>query len=185
MADWRALLLSKMGAPNNNVTSLALYYWAASEGMPAWENNWLATTLSCCGGHSVNSVGVKAYPTVADGVQATWQTLEFGAYSSVVSTFRQGKSLTAIYDAINGSPWCGGCQNGHYPVALYDYLTGRGGGPPPGGGAGGGGTLPLPPPPSSDTADDWSGHVKRSADQFLHIGHALQIYSLAIDRIRY
>ena len=26
--------------------------------------------------------------------------------------------------AINSSPWCGGCQGGHYPVRLYDAIGG-------------------------------------------------------------
>jgi len=127
--SWETDLLAKMGASTSspsNVTSLQL--WAQSEGVPDSWNNWLATTQDGYGGINVNSDGVKAYPTESDGVAATWATLQDAAYKNVVSAFRQNQGEQEIWDAINASPWCGGCQSGHYPVALYDYLYG--GNPP-------------------------------------------------------
>lgn len=144
--DWRVLLLSRLGAPANNLNIDALQWWADSEGMPDWENNWLATTYDGYGGTVVNSAGVKAYPTVADGVAATAATLDYGAYSGVVGALRQGSSLVDIWTEINSSPWCAHCQNGDYPVVLLHNL---GAAPPPGGPGGGG---PPPPPPTGQAA---------------------------------
>lgn len=130
--SWESDLLAAMGAPANNVTVTALQLWAQSEGTPDSWNNWLATTLNCCGCSPVNSAGVCAYPTESDGVSATWQTLQGGAYGDVVAAFQAGTSLASIWSAINASPWCSGCQNGDYPIALYDYLQGKTGPPAPG-----------------------------------------------------
>lgn len=120
--DWEQRLLKIMGAPDTADNETALSYWAQSEGTPSSWNNWLATTENCCGGVDVNSAGVKAYPNIGSGINATWATLQGGAYTHIVSAFRNSASLGTIWSAINQSPWCGGCQNGLYPVALYDIL---------------------------------------------------------------
>lgn len=140
MADILTLIISKIGAPLNTVTYTAIKLWAESEGMASSDNNPLATTYACCGGVSINSDGVKRYPTVANGAEATAITLLLKPYAEVVSAFQAGKSMGDIYTAINASPWCARCQNGHYPIALYDAL-GAGFKPisPPGGGGGGSG----------------------------------------------
>jgi len=131
---WYDDLLSKMGAPDSNASTTALQLWAQSEGVPASWNNWLATTEDGYGGVIVNSAGVKAYPTETDGVDATYATLQGSAYNGVLDAFRGNEGAQEIWDAVNGSPWCGGCQAGLYPVALYDYLQGKGGVAPAGGG---------------------------------------------------
>jgi Putative peptidoglycan binding domain len=122
--SWESDLLAKIGAAAtaNKITALSL--WAQSEGTPASWNNWLATTLDGYGGIDVNSDGVKAYPTETDGVDATAATLQGGAYSGVIAAFRGSGNYDAIWSAINASPWCAHCQNGQYPVALYDYING-------------------------------------------------------------
>lgn len=182
MADWVAQLLAKMGAPDNGVTRSALYGWADSEGMPAWENNWLATTLDCCGCSKVNSSGVCAYPDVPSGVEAIWQTLQGSAYSSIVYWFKRGDNIREIYAAINQSPWCSGCQNGHYPVVLYDSIS-RGGNPPtPTGGPGGSVTAPEPLPPVTPTPDDWSHHIRRTGNEFHTASRLLYYYRDRIGR---
>lgn len=120
--DWRGLVLQALGAPLSELNVSALQWWADSEGMPAWENNWLATTIDGFGGYAVNSVGVKAYPSVQAGADATVATLMGGAYSHVVNALRDGSSLVEIWSAVNSSPWCAHCQNGLYPVVLFDNL---------------------------------------------------------------
>lgn len=136
--DWHVIVLELIGATVTNVNYDALQWWAESEGVPASWNNWLATTENCCGGVDVNSVGVKAYPSVADGAQAIANTLAYSAYSAVVRTLRDGNSLYGIWLAINQSPWCGGCQNGLYPVVLWDNVGSQAPPPPPPG--------PIPEP---------------------------------------
>lgn len=120
--DWRYGLLAALHAPVTAVNLDALTWWADSEGTPTSWNNWLATTEAGYGGYTVNGAGVKAYPTLDDGVAATAATLAGGFYTRVVAAFRAGDSLTAIWDAVNASPWCYGCQGGRYPVALADNL---------------------------------------------------------------
>jgi hypothetical protein len=68
-----------------------------------------------------------------------------------------------------------------YSSGDWRKYVGTGGGPPLGGP---GGNVPPQPPPA-DTADDWSGHVRRSAGQFLHIGHTLHRHTQVLDAVRY
>lgn len=120
--DWRGLVLEGIAAPLSELNVDALQWWADSEGMPLSENNWLATTLAGYGGYAVNSAGVKAYPTVEAGAQATAATLLLPAYRNVVTAFQDGNSLVDIWQTINSSPWCSRCQNGLYPVVLFNNL---------------------------------------------------------------
>jgi hypothetical protein len=45
-------------------------------------------------------------------------------YTAIVRAFQQNSGLAAIYQAINASPWCKGCQNGSYPVDLSKVVGG-------------------------------------------------------------
>lgn len=116
--DWRWRLLARLLAPVTGANVTALSLWAASEGTPGFWNNWLATTMACCGGQMVNTVGVMAYPTLDSGVEATYRTLLGGAYGDIRAALQDGSDIRRIYQAINASPWCGGCQNGLYPIVL-------------------------------------------------------------------
>lgn len=120
--SWQFQVLEAIGAAPSELTMNAMSWWAESEGMPASENNWLATTIGGYGGYPVNSAGVMAYPSQGAGVAATAATLRLPAYSGVVAAFRDGNSLSYIWSEINASPWCAHCQGGKYPVVLYDNL---------------------------------------------------------------
>lgn len=120
--DWRVLLLGALRAPSTTVNLDALAWWQQSEGTPPSWNNWLATTWSGYGGRDVNSAGVKAYPTVGDGVAATAATLYLSPYHAVITALRTGTSTEEIWAAINQSPWCAHCQGGRYPVAIWDHI---------------------------------------------------------------
>ena len=122
-------VMQSLGGPFSGTTLEALELWADSEGVPDSWNNPLATTLSGYGGTDVNSAGVKKYPSEQDGIDATVATLRGGPYGAVISAIKGNKGLEAIWSAVNASPWCGGCQSGKYPVALYDAIVG--GAPPP------------------------------------------------------
>ena len=144
-------VMEDIGGPFSQHTLDALLYWADSEGVPESWNNPLATTYSGYGGADVNSAGVKSYPTEQDGIDATYATLQGGGYSAVVKAIRGNASWSDIWSAVNASPWCGGCQGGKYPVALYDAIQSGGGTPPvsAGGGAPSGGA-PSETPASVD-----------------------------------
>lgn len=143
--DWRILLLSALNAPQSNLCIDALQWWADSEGMPAYANNWLATTEDGYGGVPYNSTGVKAYPTITDGVDATAATLGAGTYRNLVAALQSGTSLQDIWSEVNSSPWCAGCQAGLYPVVLFRHLGATPSPTPPSG--------PPPPPPPGPTPE--------------------------------
>lgn len=132
--DWKASLLRAIGAPVTAGNMKALELWATSEGTGS-NNNWLAISdganryphgkcLAQCG----TSSPIYAFPSQDVGVQATAAFLttrdSAGYYRGVVDAFRNDAGLSGIYQAINASPWCRGCQSGHYPVALYQGLNG-------------------------------------------------------------
>lgn len=158
-APWVLAVLRRLGGSNNGDNALALSLWAQSEGAPDWRHNWLNTTLNGYGGTSINSVGVKAYPTFSAGVKATAATLSQGNMSGIKYALVSGLDIDVIYQAINASPWCGGCQGGKYPIILHNYLAGLGRFPNTVVVAG---TRP-PPPPSDPPRWDWSAQVHAGA----------------------
>lgn len=121
---WPLGLLSEVRAPTSITNIRAMQLWAQSEGMPPSENNPLATSWDGYGGVAINATGVKRYPTITDGVHATAATLALPAYNHIVTALVTTAGLVPIWQAINASPWCRGCQGGKYPVALYDALAG-------------------------------------------------------------
>lgn len=118
--SWENAVLAALGAPESEANVRALTLWAQSEGTePAW-NNPLATTLDAHGGTPVNDAGVRQYPDEPSGVAATVDTLADSRYTAVVEALKADAGLLAVYTAVNASPWCPGCQDGHYPVALWE-----------------------------------------------------------------
>lgn len=127
--DWRVGLLNALGAPVTDGNLKALAYWHQSEGTAAATNNPLAISdganryphagcLAQCGGSSP----IYAFPDQATGVAATAHFLQGSYYTRVVEAFKSNAGMGAIFAAINASPWCAGCQSGHYPVALYNAV---------------------------------------------------------------
>lgn len=114
--SWITGILSGIGAPATQNNGNKLQAWNACEGNLNGHsglgiNNPFNTTLDCCGGQSVNSAGVKAYPTMAAGVQATVQTLQSKLYAAIVSNLQNDGSTQAFGLAVGSSPWgtSGGC----------------------------------------------------------------------------
>lgn len=119
--QWEYDLLKSLGAPasQNNLTALNL--WAQSEGSVT--NNALATSgrgagATTCVAQCGSTSPIYEYATEADGVAHMAAFLKGSFYSQIVRSFAQDAGLAAIFQAINASPWCKGCQNGQYPVAL-------------------------------------------------------------------
>lgn len=172
---WALAVLTALGGTDDgdNVTALAL--WAVAEGAPDWRHNWLNTTMGGFGGYSINSAGVKAYPTFAKGVAATAATLRQPIMSGITYALTSGLDLDVIYHAINSSLWCKGCQGGRYPVTIYNYLQGLGQAPPTSVVAG-----DIPARPSTDPPRwDWSAQVRAAAGAVntrrQHLGAILQV----------
>jgi hypothetical protein len=125
--QWEYDLLKALGAPasQNNLTALNL--WAQSEGSVT--NNPLATSgkgvgATTCVAQCGSSSPIYEYDTEAHGVAQMAQFLKGSYYTAIVRAFVQDSGLAAIYQAINASSWCKGCQNGHYPTELFSAANG-------------------------------------------------------------
>lgn len=108
--------------------------WAASEGTLSHNNPFAVsghfpgatTCLAQCGTASE----VMAYDTIDHGVAATVSFINGSFYANVRAAFQHDTGLQAIWQAINISPWCAGCQGGKYPIHLYNAIhSGPGPGP--------------------------------------------------------
>lgn len=106
--QWAQSLLQQLGMPLTNDNITALVAWELAEG-GHWNNtahyNPLNTTQPEPGATSMNSVGVKAYKSWAQGFEATITTLHNGRYGAILEALRRGDSATAVSQAVAGSPW--------------------------------------------------------------------------------
>ena len=108
----------------NGVTIDALNLWAQSEGSTA-ANNPLAEETFYPGALSTPGWVGPSYDNWSDGAIATARFMKGSYYTQVVHQLGLGANLADIYAAINESPWCAGCQGGHYPEALYAVVSGQ------------------------------------------------------------
>jgi len=126
---WAELLLSRLGAPICQDNLIAVVAWESAEGTAAAYNP-LATTHDFPGATDFNTVGVKSYPSLGDGIQATIDTLTLGSptygYGSVLASLAACAPAESTAAAINASAWCRGCAGGLYvlnvvPLVRADY----------------------------------------------------------------
>jgi hypothetical protein len=107
-SSWAGALLSAGGWPQTACNLGAVEAWEAAEG-GNWENsaayNPLDTTQPESGSSTMNSVGVRAYPSWQAGFQATLATLENGNYPGILSALRAGDSAQSVANAVAASPW--------------------------------------------------------------------------------
>jgi hypothetical protein len=112
---WCVALLAAIAAPPTKANINSIAGWIEHE--TSWDNsppdgalftkNPLNTTEPGFGATSeVNSVGVKIYPTLAQGLGATVAALTNGDYSDIIAALRTGKGLTGTYKGL--STWSGG-----------------------------------------------------------------------------
>ena len=97
-------LLSKLGFPVSQNNLISLVGWMQAEGSPCGFNP-LDTTQGFAGARNCNSVGVKIYPSYADGVAATVNTLHNGYYGGILSALHASEVPTATGEAIATSKW--------------------------------------------------------------------------------
>jgi hypothetical protein len=149
---WESLLLADLGAPNsvNNLTALNL--WAQSEGSVT--NNGLAASgqgagATICVAQCGSSSPIYEYDNPTDGAAHMAQFLKGSYYTAIVRAFQQDAGLAAIFQAINQSSWCKGCQGGNYPEVLAAAAAGKTPAINPGVGGGGGGTTTPTSAPGS------------------------------------
>src|SRR5205807_3361422 len=93
--------------------------WQSAEGtMASW--NPLATTYSMSGATDFNSVGVKNYQSLDQGLQAIVGTLQATGhgYEAILADLRSSAPSLTTGGAINASDWCHGCAGGRYVIDL-------------------------------------------------------------------
>jgi hypothetical protein len=106
MSVWAADILKALGAPDtqNNINNLAA--WQACEGGDSLQrNNPFNTTLPAPGSTTVNSAGVRGYPSFAAGLKATLSTLDGSAYSGIRSALKSNAPRAQFANAVGSSPW--------------------------------------------------------------------------------
>ena len=105
---WAQALLVAMRLPVTADNVAAVTAWEMAEG-GHWYNtayyNPLNTTQSMPGATVFNSVGVKAYTSWKQGLQATVITLKNGYYGGIIEALRRGNDSTAVAAAVGASPW--------------------------------------------------------------------------------
>jgi hypothetical protein len=94
MQQVAADILTAAKLPVTDANVAVIDTMAKGEGMPLGDFNWLATTQGQ--GKDINSVGVKAFGTYQEGIDATAATLLNGNYGSLVGLMGQGVDLKTI-----------------------------------------------------------------------------------------
>jgi len=96
-------VLRGVGAPVTPQNIAGLSGWAQAEGGSS-HNNPFNTTQGAPGATNFNGIGVKAYPNMNVGAQATIQTLKNGRYGGIITAL-QRSDAKALAAAIGASPW--------------------------------------------------------------------------------
>jgi hypothetical protein len=116
---WAEKFLPAIAAPASRNNLVVMVAWQAAEGtMASW--NPLATTYSMPGATSFNSIGVKNYRSLTQGIRAialTLQTTGYG-YEFVIADLQASSDPMVTATAINASYWCHGCAAGQYVIQL-------------------------------------------------------------------
>jgi hypothetical protein len=106
--DFAVALLNALGDPTTPQNTGAIVSWEKAEGgnwnSPA-KYNPLNTTRRMPGSYSINGIGVQAYTSWPQGVAATVQTLEGGAYRGILGVLQSGSSEQAVERAVASSIW--------------------------------------------------------------------------------
>lgn len=96
-------LLQKLNLPVTEENLKFLNAWQQAEG--GSDDNPFNTTQNADGATNFNSVGVKRYPSIEVGLDATAETLTNGMYDNILSSLQQGNNASASADALAQSPW--------------------------------------------------------------------------------
>lgn len=97
-------LLISLPAPVTDSNVSAIVAWERAEGGIS-HNNPLNTTQDMPGATNFNSVGVKTYVDITQGLQATVITLKNGLYGPILDALAAGTSSCAVAHAITQTPW--------------------------------------------------------------------------------
>lgn len=109
--EWATTFLQECSLSVTNITLTATLAWMVSEyriEVPLDQralNNPLDTKEPYPNATDFNSVGVKNYATMADGLSATLRTIENGNYSAILEAYVSATNPFDISNAIVASPW--------------------------------------------------------------------------------
>ena len=105
---WAQAFLKRLGMPMTADNVAAVMAWEMAEG-GHWYNtahyNPLNTTQSMPGATIFNSVGVKAYKSWMQGLEASVITINNGFYGGILAALRTGNDGQAVAAAVAASPW--------------------------------------------------------------------------------
>jgi hypothetical protein len=122
---WAAAFLGRLGAPACGENLLIVVAWTTAESTSAAFNP-LATTRDMPGDSDFNTVGVKSYASLGQGLDASRDTLLLGAesygYAAIVDSLQGCRSAKVTARAINASAWCRGCVGGAYVTGLLPIV---------------------------------------------------------------
>jgi len=123
--DWAERFLEHMGAPACRDNMVVVVAWQANEFTQArW--NPLATTHRMKGSTGFNSVGVRNYRSLTQGLRASAETLTGGAvsygYTAILDALHRCARDVITAEAIRASAWCRGCSNGGYVTQLIPIV---------------------------------------------------------------
>ncbi len=96
-------LLEELKLPVTAENLRFLNAWQKAEGGSA--DNPFNTTEDAPGATNFNSVGVKRYPTIAEGIDATARTLTNGNYGAILDALKQGDNAMKTAQAEATTPW--------------------------------------------------------------------------------
>jgi hypothetical protein len=123
--SWANGFLDRLDAPRCPDNLLVVVAWETSESTAAAFNP-LATTHAMEGTTDLNSVGVKNYVSLEQGLDASRDTLTGGAdaygYGWIVDSLRACAPAETTAAAINASAWCRGCTSGMYLTGLLPLV---------------------------------------------------------------
>jgi hypothetical protein len=97
----RLLEMLKLPVTAENLRFLSA--WQKAEGGSA--DNPFNTTQNEPGATIFNSDGVKRYPSVDEGLQATAKTLVNGDYQPILDALKKGNNAMAVAEAVSKTPW--------------------------------------------------------------------------------
>lgn len=105
---WSAEFLRAASLPVTVENLAAVVAWARAEGGHNANRaafNPLNTTKAMPGSFTINSHGVRAYPSRAVGIAATVATIRLSYYVKVVDALRRNAGAAAVANAVGSSPW--------------------------------------------------------------------------------
>lgn len=108
--DFAGLLLHAIDAPVTRRNLISLVTWMEGENTEAAFNPF-ATKQSMAASTAFNSAGVRNYATLADGVEATRRTLDYGSrhglygYDKIIRRLRANAMPRRTLRAVKASAW--------------------------------------------------------------------------------